>query len=304
MLHLILPNLTEPDTLESRPSLRALKARGHCAAGGTGLPAALCQAFGIRAPYPIAALSLLEDGGQAGTHYWLRADPMHLHINIDKLVLTDPATLSVTAEEAQALIASLNQHFGQEGLEFVAPQPDRWYCRPSSAPNLETTDPTHVINQAIDRHLPQGRDAQRWRSLINETQMLLHDHPVNQAREACGLAPINSIWPWGGGCIGMPESEGPVLAYGESPALSALAQATGAGLFPLPDGLSEIDRAEEIVLVLPNGTSSQHLESTWFSPLLSALKWGRLDKLSLYDTSESGLTCQIGRLDAWQIWKN
>jgi hypothetical protein len=36
----------------------------------------------------------------------------------------------------------------------------------------------------------------RW---LNEVQMFLHGHPVNEAREACGKPVVNSLWLWGGG---------------------------------------------------------------------------------------------------------
>jgi hypothetical protein len=39
----------------------------------------------------------------------------------------------------------------------------------------------------------------QWRQTLNEAQMQLHTHPINQAREAAGQLTVNSVWPWGGG---------------------------------------------------------------------------------------------------------
>jgi len=36
----------------------------------------------------------------------------------------------------------------------------------------------------------------RFRAQLNELQMQLHDHPLNQAREARGELPVNSLWLW------------------------------------------------------------------------------------------------------------
>ena len=47
--------------------------------------------------------------------------------------------------------------------------------------------------------LPTGEDAMRWHQLFNGIQMLLHAHPLNEAREARGELPINSLWLWGAG---------------------------------------------------------------------------------------------------------
>jgi hypothetical protein len=51
----------------------------------------------------------------------------------------------------------------------------------------------------VDALRPQGEDAMVWQRFTNEVQMLLHEHPVNEAREQRGLAPINSVWFWGAG---------------------------------------------------------------------------------------------------------
>ncbi|MGZ7354524.1 hypothetical protein ACXWRX_09325, partial [Streptococcus pyogenes] len=48
-------------------------------------------------------------------------------------------------------------------------------------------------------HLPQGPQGRRWRVLINEAQVLLHQHPLNAERRAKGLPPVNSLWLWGAG---------------------------------------------------------------------------------------------------------
>ena len=39
----------------------------------------------------------------------------------------------------------------------------------------------------------------RWHSILNEIQMVLHEHPVNEAREGRGEPPVNSVWLWGAG---------------------------------------------------------------------------------------------------------
>src|SRR3546814_7983843 len=41
-------------------------------------------------------------------------------------------------------------------------------------------------------------NARRWRSLLSEAQVVLHNHPWNARREQSGLPPVNSLWFWGG----------------------------------------------------------------------------------------------------------
>ena len=47
---------------------------------------------------------------------------------------------------------------------------------------------------------PRGAAAaRRAATLLNEAQMVLHAHPVNEAREARGEPAVNSVWLWGAG---------------------------------------------------------------------------------------------------------
>ena len=66
--------------------------------------------------------------------------------------------------------------------------------------------------------LPAGNEGSVWRRRMNEAQMVLHAHPGNEAREARGELPVNSVWFWGAGELGAapraPVSRGP---YRRSP---------------------------------------------------------------------------------------
>jgi hypothetical protein len=45
---------------------------------------------------------------------------------------------------------------------------------------------------------PQEDSLREWRRLLNEIQMVWHEHPVNIARAERGEVPINSLWLFGG----------------------------------------------------------------------------------------------------------
>jgi hypothetical protein len=73
---------------------------------------------------------------------------------------------------------------------------------------------------------------------MNELQMLLHDHPVNQAREERGEPVINSLWFWGNGVL--PESvsaPGPEICADHALA-RGLARHAGIRCSPVPDNFS------------------------------------------------------------------
>src|SRR3974390_467929 len=87
----------------------------------------LFERFGVgrQRDWPVAPYTLLAGGGVPGGHFWMRADPVHLSVGRDTLVL-DGARPDLSRAEAEALVATLSSHFGQ-ALPPPAPRPERWY---------------------------------------------------------------------------------------------------------------------------------------------------------------------------------
>jgi hypothetical protein len=51
-----------------------------------------------------------------------------------------------------------------------------------------------VVGTGVSHLMDQAKQNLSWFKLINEMQMFLHQHPVNQQRERQGLTPVNSLW--------------------------------------------------------------------------------------------------------------
>jgi hypothetical protein len=176
--------------------------------------------------------------------------------------------------------------------------------------------------------MPQGEDAVLWHSVMNEAQMLLHDHPVNEAREARGALPVNSLWFWGVGRH-RPLSPRPAQsAFGNDPLLRGLAREAGMSATGLP-----LDATQWLASAPQNGiawfaldalsaaadygdsarwlTQLARLERDWFAPLLAALRSGRIGMITLDmpvmgDGSEStaqSLRCEVSSLDLKRFWR-
>ncbi len=262
-----------------------------------GLEAWLCQAFEVerQQDWPVAPITLDFDGGDAGDDYWLRADPVHLAPRRDRLTLIDPEALKPGAEDAAELIALLNRHFAGDGLVFQAPHPARWYLRAPGTPRLATREISQAAGRDIAGALPSGEDGLRWRRTLNEIQMLLHEHPVNQRRESRRELPINSVWLWGGGRRPVP---GQHFSHVGGANVLALALATRIGAkTTVPDGVpdrqpSTADRAARTLIVAEASAARYgddqawrqalaEIERAWFAPLLSALRRRDLDGLAV-----------------------
>ena len=280
------------------------------------LEAWLCQAFEVerQQDWPVAPITLAYDGGDAGDHYWLRADPVHLTPQRDRLTLLDTSVLNPGAEDAAELIAVLNRHFAGEGLVFQAPHPARWYLLVPGTPRLATRELTLAAGRDIAGALPAGEDGLRWRRILNEIQMLLHEHPVNQRRESRGALPINSVWPWGGGRRAPVFGQHFSHVAGENTLASALAARAGAEKLT-GTALPAASRGTRILVVMET-SSARHgddrawrqeladMEHAWFTPLLTALRRRELDGLAVVALHPRAcVRFDATRMDLLKFWR-
>ena len=286
------------------------------------LEAWLCQAFDVerQQDWPIAPITLGYDGGDTGDDYWLRADPVHLALQRDRLVLIDAGVLKPGAEEAAELVSVLNRHFAAEGLSFDAPHPARWYLRVSSPPRLVTREISQAAGRDIAGALPSGEDCLRWQRTLNEIQMLLHGQPSNQRRESRGELPINSVWLWGGGR----RAAVPGRHFSHVAAGNVLALALGARAGAAPAALDFIAVARPHVtggphaqvLIVAETPAARHgdypawreelaeIERAWFAPLLSALRRRILEHLAVVVLHPRAcLRFDVSVVDLLKFWR-
>ena len=197
---LIWPDSDLPDIYHDLPlpNLQWLLGRARRTPEPLTLEGWLQRQLGLPAALPVAALTAAIDGLQVDG-VLLRADPVHLQVNMEQLLLVPGDAIGIEQDDADPLIATLNRHFADDGLTFYAPQPQRWYVALRQAAAVEHVPLAQVAGNDIHRHLPQGPDALHWHGWLNEIQMLLYTHPANDAREQRGQPPINSVWFWGGG---------------------------------------------------------------------------------------------------------
>ena len=323
-VHVVIPDLLLPQEVAAEacaglklPALEKLLARAKSAPLSTeSLEAWLCGAFGV-ADQAIAAVTLQADGMDPGAAYWLRADPVHLRIQRDQLILQPDVRLA--ADEAAQLCASLNAHFAVAGLCFFAPRPQRWYLRLDAARDMTTYPLAQVAGRNVRAHLPHGPDALRWHGMFNEIQMLLFEHVVNRAREARGELPINSVWLWGGGRAAGQLVRPSTKLCGDSDLAGAFAQAAGIPCEPLPDDVARcIEGDGGNVLIVWEGLRRalqhgdlhawrdglQRFEQGCAEPLLNALHAGHIAQLTL-DALQTGASHRfmLTRSAAWKLWR-
>lgn len=262
----------------------------------------LARAFDILPRgWPVAAVTRQRDAGDATGSAWLRADPVFIQPDINGArLLAHGDALQLTARDAAALLPALKPLFGDVGFPIDAPAPGRWYLRlPEGARLPAMADPAQALGADLFDHLPEGDDGRRWRALLSEAQVVLHNHPHNSERVAAGLAPINSLWFWGAGR--MPDhvcsAFGTVLS--DDDALQAFGAAAGAGSTSLPDRWSSANGSR--LVDLRHGRDLTGLDRDWLAPLLADLQARRLDAATL--EFADGHTLRLRRHQRWRFWR-
>jgi len=325
--HLIIPDLLLPRGIASEackglqvPAVERLLARGNEVkprppeSTQQSLESSLCAAFDMQAPaeVQIGGVSALYD--QLGEGYWLRCDPVHLSLQNDLLLLQE-ATPS--QDEALGLCKSMNEYFLGEGMEFFAPHPKRWYVRSKFSRRIHTTPLPNIIGTNVHGVMPEGEDATRWHSLLNEMQMLLYSHPVNEAREARGELPVNSVWLWGGGDSGstLPKNYDHVIS--DDVLAEMFASATGASYAAWPKHWDDMSRDGRTLMVwaglrtaIQSGDLQawrivlQNFELHFAQPLFDALRAGEINSLNIYITDDNNaLIKTLSRRASRAFWR-
>ncbi|MEO8305289.1 MAG: hypothetical protein ABI724_14310 [Betaproteobacteria bacterium] len=272
-----------------------------------GPDAALASLYGIerQTDWPTAALEVASLGIDPAGAYWLAADPVTLDVGRDDALFAGMAD-GLARADADALTATLNAHFRDDGLTFIAPRPDAMFARVAMPPRLRTHPLAISSDSALRSRLPEGLDANIWRRWQSEIQMLLHDHPVNVKRVRAGRPPANTVWFSGGGTLPpRPTGKRSIRTYAHTGLAVALASHAGSPAQPVPASLTDaIDGAVDaalVVVALSPGLAPDAIEASWAAPSWRALASGRIGRVTLIaDNAGDAVTWRVDRPPLWK----
>ena len=249
-------------------------------------------------PWPYAALTRGLDAGDAREGVWIRADPVHLSVDSGAVRLLAAGTLGLEQAQCSALLRSLAPLLGDAGLQLSVAHPERWYLRAQAGTTLpDFTAPWCALGEDLRPHLPKGPDAARWHRLLNESQMLLHQHPVNLARAAAGKPAANSLWFWGAGA--WPARVGTRLSAVASEDSLLLAMAKAAGI---AHGLTLAGHTVGCAaLDLRAAREPVALDRDWIEPAERAVRSGQVRSLEVIFAD--GASVQLSRAGAFSFWR-
>lgn len=322
--HLIIPDLLWPAALTPNPSgglalpaLESILGRARLeTAPPQSLERCLGELFGLASgPLPHAAIRRAGEAQVApGGGAVLCADPVNLHFAREHLLLADASGLEISTAQAAQIVDGLNETFSDVG-RFEAAAPDRWYLWIAALPELSFTPLAEVAGRPMGPFMPEGPDSREWHRLSNEIQVWLHNHPVNAAREAAGLRPINSLWFWGAGAPPGTLRSPAAIVHAEGTLARGLATLAGVA----PSCAEHLDAAagSDVLAVLERlqlqarylnltdwRTELAAIERDWLAPALEALKAGHIDELRITAPCERATLRLTLRAGGWRhFWK-
>lgn len=239
VLHVLLP---ARDRLAGVPAFAAWVARGtRLSAAVPGYLVALSEHFRWpEGPLPAAALIRQSVAGDAGEALWLSADPAWVQPEVNGARLLAIGNLGLGADDATSLVAALAETFDAEGMSLRIGDAQHWQIRlPAYVEVPPFPDPEDALGADLFEQLPRGEQGRQWRALLNEAQVVLHNHPVNRRRAGQGLPPVNSLWLWGAGTLPAWVECGLTAVYSDDLLAWALAHRAnvdvqGRAAFPAP----------------------------------------------------------------------
>jgi len=261
-------------------------------APGTEFPGVACGARERSA----TAESEASARSALGAGWLMLASPVNLIAGMRGVSLAEDGLLPLSAQEADWLASEFNRAFSAGGARLVRGRGQRLLClieaSSRGAPPPLTTDPATIIGRDILAHLPQGAAGASLRALMSETEIWLHDHPLNDARRARDEPAIGGLWLWGGARGDEPLPPLDLWSHGDDPLFGAYAPR---------ERYPRDARSGIIVSATPPGEGSYAiLERDWLVPALADLRAGRLERLEL---SLGSRTHRLGRLGSYRLWR-
>ncbi len=139
----------------------------------------------------------------AGAELPMAASDVAFRCNLVTVVdgtMDDYSAGHITTEEGRALVRSLQEKLGCEGLTFHPGVQYRHLLIWDGGPTKSACIPPHEFaDKAVADHLPAGDRQAEIRELMEYSKEVFADHPVNQKRIAEGKKPATQIWLWGQG---------------------------------------------------------------------------------------------------------
>jgi hypothetical protein len=229
-LHLVLLDAAAHRHAASTSALEKALARAERHPTANDASAVLLALAGLPPTTTTAALERLGLGLDA-SGIWSQAAFVHLMPTLDSLQL-HLVEHELGLRERAALREALNRHFAGDAALRPALDAGHLGWTPDAKATISAPE-VHALHDVREQLAPATLGGPVAR-VLNEAQMVLHQHPINAAREASGALTANALWCWGFGPLpDRPPRTWP-NASGRDPLVRGLALEGGTPHRPTP----------------------------------------------------------------------
>jgi len=231
------------------------------------------------------------------------ARPVHLLTAIDRLQLGSSG-IDPDPAEAAAILADLNRHLDGRGYSLQSVGVGRdWLLACRESLDCTSVDPAEAQGHNLRETMPRGRDGAKVRALMNEIQMLLHEHPVNEARASRREPTINSLWLWGFGSSCQTTSATWPQLFTDDSWLAGIWRAHGQPTRPLsgfPDAAGTGADGAVFAWCSAPADALHEVESRCFEPARRLLSASACSEVAICSGRH---VIAMGRWARWRAWR-
>lgn len=136
----------------------------------------------------------------------LKPDDVVFRCNLISVIdgdMSDFTAGHIDTEDSQQIVASLNEAFAGESMEFHTGVSYRnlLVAKDQSTLDAVCMPPHDIPGEPVADYLPRGRGGDDLRRIMDTAREILADHPVNAARRRAGKTDATDIWLWGQGVV-------------------------------------------------------------------------------------------------------
>lgn len=249
----------------------------------------------------LAALRMWGQTGDRPTVWIAAADPVYLEARLDHLCLHALRGDNMPGEDLGELIDYLQERLAGQQRYGFARIGSCAYVRADRA--MQTSDyPAYLIDQQLpNEFMPKNDETGTYHALRGEVEMALHDHAVNLRRAGEGMAPINSLWLWGGGFAPQQETLPQPPLFSDDPMLKGYWYSKTGVVAGWPGNIDECLQASVAGFVAQPSISDADSTQQTLNELKAALKSGRISQLTLLFGGRTQV--RLRSSDTWKIWR-
>ncbi len=148
------------------------------------------------APFDAVALDVVLKEGEIP----LCCSFVQLQTSHNDMVMKDFTSGNLTSADSRILIDALEEQIGSDTVRFQHGKGHHNLMVIKSAPFSRTLNPPmELIGEGIRQFMPEGDEFKELVYIMNQAQIILHNHPYNKNQQKEGLDAVNSVWLWGNG---------------------------------------------------------------------------------------------------------